>query len=140
MGLGAAAEKIRSTLGQWKLKAENLPETRRRLAFVCLGGFLGIMLLCLAAVLLLMGPAGGEKTGTVRSLENAFGPMAIPQEELFLPGEPEFLPGLLLERERRETWTAGDGRPYWTDPREDSAPLWRDRLRTEIDALLEDVP
>jgi hypothetical protein len=66
--------------------------------------------------------------------------MVIPQEELFLPDEPEFLPELLLERERREIWTADDGRPYWNDPRENSDSLWRERVRTEIDALLENVP
>ncbi|MDR2021328.1 MAG: hypothetical protein LBQ14_11255 [Treponema sp.] len=140
MGLGTAAEKIRDTLGQWKSKAENLLETRRRLVVICLGGFLGMILLCLTAVLLAAGFAGGGKAETAQSLESTFGPMAIPQEELFPPGEPEFLPGLLLERERRETWTADDGRPYWIDPRENSDPLWRERIRTEIDALLEDIP
>jgi hypothetical protein len=140
MVLGAVAEKVRSILGQWRLKAGDLLETKRRLVVICLGGFLGTILLCLIAVLLVAGLAGDEKTGAAQSLESAFGPMAIPQEELFLPGEPEFLPELLLERERRETWTADDGRPYWSDPREDADPLWRERVRTEIDALLENVP
>jgi hypothetical protein len=139
MGLGAVAEKVRSVLGQWKSGAEDLLETRRRLVVICLGGFLGAVLLCLAAALLVMGLAG-DGTETAQSLESTFAPMAVPQEELFLPDEPEFLPELLLERERRETWTAGDGRPYWIDPREDSGPLWRERIMTEIDALLEDVP
>jgi hypothetical protein len=140
MGLTAIVEKIRSTLDRWKLKAADLPETRRRLVLICLGGVLGMILLCLTVVLLVIGLAGDRKTEAARSLEAAFGPMAIPQEELFLPDEPEFLPELLLERERRETWTAADGRPYWIDPREDSESLWRERMRTEIDALLEDVP
>jgi hypothetical protein len=140
MVLGIVAEKVRGILERWRLKAEDLPETKRRLVVICLGGFLGTILLCLTAVLLVTGLAGDEKTGAARSLESAFGPMAVPQEELFLPGEPEFLPELLLERERRETWTADDGRPYWSDPREDSDPLWRERVRTEIDALLENVP
>jgi hypothetical protein len=64
----------------------------------------------------------------------------IPQEELFLPGEPDFLPPVMLERERRETWTAGDAEPFWRDPLEGGKGPYIERMHREIDAIMERVP
>jgi hypothetical protein len=64
----------------------------------------------------------------------------IPPEELFLPDEPDFLPGVILERERRDLWTAEDAEPYWYNPLEKGEELWRDRIRTVLDELLEHIP
>jgi hypothetical protein len=64
----------------------------------------------------------------------------IPPEELFLPDEPDFLPGVLLERERREAWTGEDAAPYWQDPLKYGEEPWREQVESAIDDLLERAP
>jgi hypothetical protein len=64
----------------------------------------------------------------------------IPPEELFLPDEPDFLPGVIPERERRSLWTAEDAEPYWYNPLERGKEEWRNRIRTVLDEFLEHVP
>jgi hypothetical protein len=65
---------------------------------------------------------------------------AFPAESFFLPYEPDFVPDVLLEREPRDGWTEEDARPFWTDPMEGSEELWRKRIESGIDSLLEQVP
>ena len=65
---------------------------------------------------------------------------AIPAEELFLPDEPDFLPGVLLERERRTSWTEQDAAEYWQDPLRSGEEQWREAIETAIDEFLERVP
>jgi hypothetical protein len=72
-------------------------------------------------------------------LSEVFRPLSIPPEELFMPGEPDFLPEVLLEREPREAWTADDALPFWTDPLEDQR-VWQGRLDGAVDELLERFP
>jgi hypothetical protein len=67
-------------------------------------------------------------------------PQPLPPEEIFLPPEPDFIPGVLLGRERRESWTLEDTRPYWQDPLKNGEEGWRDRIEAEIDDLMERVP
>ena len=64
----------------------------------------------------------------------------IPPEDLFLPEEPDFIPGVLLERERRTSWTVEDAAPYWQDPLKDGEEPWRQQIEDEIDELMERVP
>jgi hypothetical protein len=64
----------------------------------------------------------------------------IPPEELFLPEEPDFLPPVILERERREAWTVDDAAPYWYNPLEHGEEEWRERVEKVIDDLLERAP
>jgi hypothetical protein len=121
-------------------RAGDLAQTRRRAVFFCLGGLL-LLLLCLIAVLAAVSiSAGSGGAGNAQALSDTLGPRGIPPEELFLPEEPDFLPGVLLDRERRESWTGEDAGPFWTDPREDSPGLWRDRIETTIDDMLKGVP
>jgi hypothetical protein len=61
-------------------------------------------------------------------------------DELFLPGEPDFVPGVLLEREQRTIWTAGDAAPLWQDPLKDGEEPWRNRIERAIDEIMESVP
>jgi hypothetical protein len=65
---------------------------------------------------------------------------ALPLEDFFLPYEPDFVPGVLLEREPRDSWTEEDARPFWTDPMDGNEELWRKRIESGIDVLLEQVP
>ena len=66
--------------------------------------------------------------------------MPIPAEELFLPDEPDFLPGVLLERERRENWTEVDAQEYWQDPLRFGEEQWRDKVEAAINEMLERIP
>jgi hypothetical protein len=99
-----------------------------------------VLLLSLVLVLLLAArppPAGplpaGELTGPVQDAR-------IPPEELFLPSEPDFIPGVLPGREQREAWTVEDAAPYWQDPLRHGEEPWREQVELAVDELLERVP
>lgn len=64
----------------------------------------------------------------------------IPAEELFLPDEPDFLPEVILERERRSSWTEQDVSEYWQDPLKFGEEQWREKIEAAIDVFLERVP
>jgi hypothetical protein len=131
-GLQSKLARIGSNLGE-------LLQTRRKLILLGLGGLLLFFLLCLIAVLVVTNRGSGGGSDNSRELNEVFRPRDIPPEDLFLPEEPDFLPGVLPERERREFWTPGDARPFWTDPAENYGP-WRDRVETMVDEYLERVP
>ena len=65
---------------------------------------------------------------------------AIAPEEIFLPEEPDFVPGVILEREPRKVWTSEDAALYWQDPLKSGEGPWRDRLDTMVTEFLENVP
>jgi predicted RecB family nuclease len=92
------------------------------------------------AVLLRMNHAKAPAVDSTRALAESFNPLPDPPEELFLPDEPDFLPEVLPERPPREFRTTEDFLPFWTDPREKDAALWRDRVKAVIDELMERVP
>jgi hypothetical protein len=82
-------------------------------------------------------------TGNIRDLSGAFGPQSVPVEEFFLPGEPDFLPETIPEREKRGAWTTEDAEPFWTDPAGPGAAdagRYTDLMSTVIDDLMEMVP
>jgi len=64
----------------------------------------------------------------------------IPTDDLFLPEEPDFVPGILLEREQRAQWTADDAAPFWQDPLKNGEEPWRNRIEKSIDEIMESVP
>ena len=64
----------------------------------------------------------------------------IPPEELFLPQEPDFLPGVILEREPKTHWTTEDAAPFWQDPLKNGEEPWREQIEAIIDELMEGVP
>jgi len=64
----------------------------------------------------------------------------IPAEDLFLPDEPDYLPGVLLEREQRLSWTEEDAAEYWQDPLRFGEEQWREKIEAAIDEILERVP
>ena len=64
----------------------------------------------------------------------------IPPEDLFLQKEPDFIPGVLLVRERRTMWTAEDAEQYWQDPLKHGEEPWRQQIEKVIDELMEHVP
>jgi len=64
----------------------------------------------------------------------------IPPEELFLPDEPDFVPGVMLGRERRYEWTAEDAEPWWQNPLADGEEQWRTQIERMVDEIMEGVP
>jgi hypothetical protein len=115
---------------------ENIPEKKRRLFFIGIGGACAVLLLACAGVLLLTKKPGAPSSEKRVSVQR----IVIPPEELFLPEEPDFIPGVLLERERRTVWTAEDAAPYWQDPLKNGEEQWRNRIEKAVDEFLEQVP
>ncbi|MDR3335352.1 MAG: hypothetical protein LBT13_10795 [Treponema sp.] len=105
-------------------------------------GFAGCILLLLGLITIvsMINQRRGTVSASSRNLANAFQPLAIPAEELFLPDEPDFIPGVLVDRKPKESWTSEDIRPFWTDPATTDPDVWRNRIKTAIDELMEGVP
>jgi hypothetical protein len=100
------------------------------------GGLVLVLLICVAAVAMKKPPAADIASRA----DVPARPVLIPPEELFLPDEPDFVPGVLLEREKRSVWTAEDMAPYWQDPLKNGEERWRDSLEAAVDELMERVP
>jgi hypothetical protein len=114
-----------------------IPEEKRRPFLIGVGGGCALVALALTGFALLMNkneaaPSAGQGAPARR--------VEIPPEELFLPDEPDFVPGVLLERERRTAWTVEDAAPFWQDPLKYGEEPWRARLEATVDELLERVP
>jgi hypothetical protein len=75
-----------------------------------------------------------------QALSEVFRPRDIPPEELFLPAEPDFLPEVILGRERRQVWTPEDAAPFWIDPLEEGPEVYTELLTTSVDQLMERIP
>ncbi|MDR1444508.1 MAG: hypothetical protein LBI94_06480 [Treponema sp.] len=111
-----------------------LPWLEEKLGFMLAG--LGLALLILLPVMIAAGrPAPAKEPGA-----GTFKAVPVPPEDLFLPEEPDFLPPVILERERRDAWTADDAEPYWYNPLEEGEEGWREQVEKVIDELLERVP
>jgi hypothetical protein len=109
-----------------------IPAEKRRLFFFCLGGSVAL-LMCIVVITLITG-AGRPKE------KNETAESPIPPEDLFFPGEPDFVPSLLLEREPRRFWTPDDIAPFWDDPGNLGRAQWKKEMEAVIDTLMEDVP
>jgi hypothetical protein len=125
--------------------ADRIPEEKRKLVLLCSGGTV-FLLIIITGIFLARAGRLGEGDG--KDPLSAFGPEpAIPGDELFLPGEPDFVPEFLLEKEPRHPWTARDLEPFWKDPlgegrglSESRRNLWREEMSAVLDEILEAVP
>jgi hypothetical protein len=109
-----------------------IPREKQKPLLFCLGGTV-VILICLILITLV-----SEWPRKREALERA--EFTIPPEDLFFPGEPDFVPSLLLEREPRRFWTPGDIAPFWEDPGEAGRDQWVKEMELVIDKLMEDVP
>jgi len=64
----------------------------------------------------------------------------IPATDLFMPDEPDYVPGVILEREKREEWNVDDAMPWWQDPLKDGEQEWRDQIEKTVDEIMEKTP
>ena len=108
---------------------------RRQYILVCTAA--AVFLLTFSVILSFQNSSG--KNDPLDAQRTRFN-LAIPAEELFLPDEPDFLPGVLLERERRTAWTEEDAIEYWQDPLRQGEEQWRQKIEAAIDEFLERVP
>ena len=109
---------------------------KRQFAVICTLIFAGILTF---SVLVSLRLGGGEKKEKIEPL----GPVIIapiPAEDLFLPDEPDYIPGVLLKRDRRSNWTEENAMEFWQDPLKDGEEQWREKIESSIDDYLERVP
>ena len=110
-------------------------EQKKRFAIICTIVFAVLLTL---SVLLSM-PRSGRQAATNEPVRlNIVSP--IPAEELFLPDEPDYLPGVILERSQRSVWTDQDAAEYWQDPLRFGEEQWREMIEEAIDKFLESIP
>jgi hypothetical protein len=66
--------------------------------------------------------------------------LPIPAGELFLPDEPDFIPGIILQRDRRTSWTEEDAAEHWQNPLRFGEEQWREKIESTINEFLERIP
>jgi len=118
---------------------ERLPPEKRRLVLIASIGVFSVFLLVFTGASLAArvkpdgrSPAAAGRTSARQGL--------ISSDELFLPDEPDFVPGVLPEREQRTMWTADDAVPLWQDPLKNGEEPWRNRIEKTIDDIMESIP
>ena len=116
---------------------DRVPEEKRRPVLMGLGGLVGLFLVLLIAALALN--SGKKQTRNRESSPSAMAArFTIPQEELYIPGEPDFIPEFLFEREPRRYWSLEDIRPFWRALEYDER--WKEEISSAVDQLMEGVP
>jgi len=145
MPLYDLAARVKTALGELRGRLwlavdrliEKIPPEKRRLVLTASVGFCAVFVLVLAGASLLT--KGGDK-GREGTAATTVRQGVIPPDDLFLPDEPDLIPGILLEREQRAEWTADDAAPLWQDPLRNGEEPWRDRIERTIDEIMESVP
>jgi hypothetical protein len=110
-----------------------------KLKIICAGLVLAVVLVIVGMMLLLTRNSRARRTRDSDAIAELFR-VELPAEELFLGDEPDFLPEVLLERERRDVWTADDARPYWTDPGNEGDKVYEDMMGDVVERIMERVP
>ncbi|MDR2718549.1 MAG: hypothetical protein LBB89_10880 [Treponema sp.] len=119
---------------------EKLPPEKRRPVLMVSAGVCAVLVLVFAGTLLTRDKPE-ERRPTAPTVGNVPARQGIiPPDDLFLPDEPDFIPGVMLERERRTEWTAADAAPLWQDPLKNGEEPWRNRIEKTIDEIMESVP
>lgn len=108
---------------------------KRQLAVVCTAVF--AVFLTLSVIISMRSPEKVEIPDRPERF-NIVAPIA--HDDLFLPDEPDYVPGVLLEREQRAVWTIEDAAEHWQDPLKFGEEHWREKIETSIDELLERIP
>ena len=122
----------------WRVKNWflNLNDSQKRaFVLICTGAFSVILT---TAVLISIQGTSNKKPPEVPDRINIISP--IPPEDFFLPDEPDFIPDVLLEREKRSSWSEQDAMEYWQNPLEAGEEQWRKKIEAAIDEYLERVP
>ncbi|MDR0409424.1 MAG: hypothetical protein LBH18_03405 [Spirochaetaceae bacterium] len=75
-----------------------------------------------------------------QTADAVFKPSPIAPEDLFIPDKPDFLPPVMLERERKKVWTSEDALEFWTPASEFPDDFWQNKISESIDRILEPLP
>jgi hypothetical protein len=113
------------------------PEKRKFVPLAAVAVFAAMFLFFLGVSQLSKGESDGREASVTARTPTG---IIIPQDELFLPDEPDFVPGVLLEREQRPVWTADTAAPYWQDLLKNGERIWRDQIEKTVDEIMESVP
>ena len=101
---------------------------------------IGAAAILLLLILILVMTNRSNSKNQLKTALSGFQAQIIPAEELFLPSEPDFIPEILFEREKRAIWTHEDASQYWQDPLKNGEEFWRQNTEKIIDELMEHVP
>jgi hypothetical protein len=116
---------------------ESVPPQKRRPTFIITAGILAVLLVIFSMTKL----RSASDTPDVPAVREAVvRPGIIPTEDIFLPDEPDFVPGVLLEREQLSEWTTDDAAVWWQDPLKNGEEQWRNSIEETIDGIMESVP
>ena len=107
--------------------------TNRRYIFMGLGG---LLLLLLVIIIISINPGRTRDPGS--RVANPDPSTLHTLDGLFYPGEPDFAPGFLIEREPRHSWSIIDISPYWRNP--ENHELWVREIILAIDKIMEGIP
>ena len=132
MNFSPIIEKIRSLVARF-------PQGYKRPAAIA-ALIIALILLLAAMGTMLVSKSGLEKKAVSGGVNTPSAQFFIPPDELFLPDEPDFVPGVMAERERRTAWTEEDAVSWWRDPLKDGGQNWRDEIEKTVDDILESVP
>ncbi|MCL2277608.1 MAG: hypothetical protein FWC21_06885 [Treponema sp.] len=125
-------EKIIKSVKSWFISLSG--DQKKKLILACTAAF--AFILTIAVVISISATNNNDTQAQPERLTVIF---PIPVDEIFLPDEPDFLPDVLLERERRLYWSEQDASEYWQDPLRSGEETWRVMIETSIDDLLERV-
>ena len=141
MGLGTIVSDFVERIKELLSAFADIVKSNTRVVMIILIGFLIIVLLLLVlAVVSRSGTRRTDDAGLSAGDSDTIPGEMFPWEDFFLPYEPDFVPDVLLEREPRDGWTEEDARTFWSDPLEGGREIWRRRIESGIDSLLEEVP
>lgn len=124
-------EKIKETLAS----LADLIKSNFKIAICIISAFLLIILLIL--VIVFFSNRGDTEPERPVTSTQSDSPVT---EDFFLPYEPDFVPGILLEKEPLDKWTEEEARPFWTNPMEGNEEAWRKRIESGVNSLLENIP
>jgi len=126
-------EKIIQFIKNW---FEKLTDGQKRLIVLTFTAFFAVIITLSVILSLINSPARQRSAQPQRA--SRYDP--IPPQEIFLPDEPDFVPGVLLERERRASWTEQDAAVFWQDPLRYGEEQWRENIEIVIDEFMEKIP
>jgi hypothetical protein len=122
---------------------KRLAQKKIRMIVIC-SAFLIIAVPLVIAVISKIMLTADSKKNTMNNVfsfdSNVFSFDPIAPGDFFIAEEPDFLPPVMLEQERKEAWSIEDAAEFWTPPSEFSHEFWRDEVSDSIDRLLEPLP
>ena len=121
-------------------KSGSLLEDKKRLLLIGAGILSCILLFCFLVIFMKLNSDRRASARAAMELAESFKPLPVEPDELFWPEEPDFVPKVQLDREPRKAWTEADAVPYWIDPKKNYEKIWKERIFSVMDDMMEKVP